>query len=82
MDGLASAVEKAGGQSALAKILHCSPQAIQKWCARGRVPAERVISIESATGVPRHLLRPDLYLEALPNLEANDTPTPEEVAVR
>jgi DNA-binding transcriptional regulator YdaS (Cro superfamily) len=30
-------------------------------CATGRVPAERVLSIEAATGVPRHELRPDLY---------------------
>lgn len=51
----------AGGQSALARHLGCSPQAVQQMCASGRVPAERVIPIEKATGVSRNELRPDLY---------------------
>lgn len=55
------AVRVAGGQSALARILHVTPQAVQKMCARGRVPAERVLEIEKATGVSRHELRPDIY---------------------
>ena len=36
-------------------------QAVQKMCATGRVPAERVLKIEEVTGVSRHELRPDLY---------------------
>lgn len=62
-----SAIERAteivGGQSALARILGCTPQAISKMCATGRVPAERVLAIEWATHgkVTRHQLRPDLY---------------------
>ncbi|MBC2655532.1 helix-turn-helix domain-containing protein [Pseudomonas sp. MSSRFD41] len=55
------AVKAAGGQSALARILKVTPQAVQKMCASGRVPAERAIEIEKATGVSRHELRPDLY---------------------
>lgn len=55
------AVQAAGGQSALARALKVTPQAVQKMCASGRVPAERVLEIEKATGVPRHELRPDLY---------------------
>lgn len=55
------AAEAAGGQSALARILNCTPQAVQRMCATGRVPAERVIAIEVATGVPREQLRPDIY---------------------
>lgn len=55
------AAEAVGGQSALARILGCSPQAVQRMCATGRIPAERVIPIEDATGVPRHIQRPDLY---------------------
>lgn len=50
-----------GGQSALARILGCTPQAVQRMCSTGRVPAERVLSIEAASGVSRHELRPDLY---------------------
>ena len=34
-------------------------QAVQKW--RKRIPAERVLLIESISGVSRHELRPDLY---------------------
>lgn len=61
------AIERAaqlmGGQSALARKLGCTSQAVSKMCATGRVPAERVLAIEEATGgaVTRHDLRPDLY---------------------
>jgi len=55
------AAAKIGGQSALARALGCSPQAVQRMCATGRVPAERVLAIEDATGVSRHELRPDIY---------------------
>lgn len=51
----------AGGQSALARALGCTPQAVQRMCASGRVPAERVLLIEKITKVARHELRPDLY---------------------
>ena len=57
------AAEVAGSQSALARLLGCTPQAVQKMCSTGRVPAERVLDIEKATGVSRHELRPDLYPE-------------------
>jgi DNA-binding transcriptional regulator YdaS (Cro superfamily) len=62
-----SAIERAadsvGGQSALARILGCTPQSVQKMCSTGRVPAKRAIPIEKATfgAVTRHDLRPDLY---------------------
>jgi DNA-binding transcriptional regulator YdaS (Cro superfamily) len=59
-DGLTAAVEAAGGIAQLAALLHIRHQAISQWKAR-RVPAERVLEIEQATGVPRHELRPDLY---------------------
>lgn len=51
----------AGGQSALARYLKVTPQAVQKMCATGRVPAERVLEIERLTGVHRSELRPDIY---------------------
>lgn len=63
------AVRVAGSQSALARILACTPQHVQKMCASGHVPANRVLKIESATGVSRNLLRPDLYPEHSPTLD-------------
>jgi DNA-binding transcriptional regulator YdaS (Cro superfamily) len=51
----------AGGQSALARTLKMTPQAVQRWCSSGKIPAERVLAVESASGVSRHELRPDLY---------------------
>ncbi|MBX9754786.1 MAG: helix-turn-helix domain-containing protein [Pseudomonadaceae bacterium] len=51
----------AGGQTALARALGCTPQAVQRMCASGRVSAERVLAIEKLTKVPRYELRPDLY---------------------
>ena len=55
------AVDKAGGQSALARKLGVKPQAVQKWCASGKIPPLRVLAVEAATGVSRKKLRPDIY---------------------
>jgi len=49
------------GLRPLASRLGVSYQAVQRWFVRGRVPAERVLAIEAATGVSRHELRPDIY---------------------
>jgi DNA-binding transcriptional regulator YdaS (Cro superfamily) len=46
-------------QRALAALMGVTPQAITKW--RKKIPAERVLQIEKATGVSLHDLRPDLY---------------------
>lgn len=55
------AIQILGTQEKLAELLNVSTQAVTKW--RKRVPAERVLGIEKATGgaVTRHELRPDLY---------------------
>ena len=67
-EGLTQAIEKAGGQAALARVLaRQTGRPIRQghvwaWINRsGRVPPELVLPIESATGVSRHALRPDLY---------------------
>ena len=54
------AAYKVGGLAALARILGIRHTAFYRW---RRVPAERVLSIEKATGISRHELRPDLYPE-------------------
>lgn len=58
------AAKAAGGQSSLARALNIKPQAVQHWCATGKIPAERVLSVEAASGISRHELRPDLYPNA------------------
>ncbi len=56
------AAQVAGSQQALADLLGLRSQgAVQNWIMRGRIPAERVLAVEAATGVSRHDLRPDLY---------------------
>ncbi len=49
------------GLRPLAKKMGVSYQAVQRWFVRGRIPAERVLAVESATGISRHELRPDIY---------------------
>lgn len=56
------AIAKVGGQKALATALgRVTPQAVNQWVRDGRPPAKRVLAIEAATGVSRHLLRPDIF---------------------
>jgi DNA-binding transcriptional regulator YdaS (Cro superfamily) len=59
MTAIERAIKKAGGQQVLADACGVKYQAVQKWLKR--VPAERVLAIESATGISRHELRPDIY---------------------
>ena len=56
--GLEDAIRAAGGIGALARRLGISQPSVSNW---QRVPAERVVAVESLTGVPRASLRPDLY---------------------
>lgn len=60
MDIVAEVIKAAGGPSALAKSLGVKRQAIYQW---GRIPADRVITIERLLGgrITRHQMRPDLY---------------------
>lgn len=57
----ARAAKAAGGQSALARKINVTPQAVQQWCSTGKIPAERVLQVECASGVSRTELRPDIY---------------------
>lgn len=58
---LIHAVDVLGGQTAAAKKLGVTQQAVQYWIKQGRVPPLRVLALESASGVSRKLLRPDIY---------------------
>jgi TorA maturation chaperone TorD len=56
--GLDEAIRVAGGVGALARKIGISQPSVSNWA---RIPAERVLSVEAATGVSRAILRPDLY---------------------
>ncbi|QBF27479.1 Rha family transcriptional regulator [Pseudomonas tructae] len=64
---LDQAIAQAGSGAMLAKIVGITPMAISHWKVRG-IPAHHVLSIEAATGISRHALRPDLYPEHRPML--------------
>jgi TorA maturation chaperone TorD len=56
------AIERAGGQSALARAIGKSQGHVWHWVkVAKRAPAEAVLAIETATGVSRSELRPDVY---------------------
>jgi DNA-binding transcriptional regulator YdaS (Cro superfamily) len=62
-----TSIEKAarlvGSQTALAKELQITPQAVQQWVASGKPPSNRCIAIEKAVSgeVTRYDLRPDVF---------------------
>ena len=56
--GLEHIIQTAGGVRGLSRLLGISQPAISSW---KRVPADRILQIEAVTGIPRHVIRPDLY---------------------
>jgi len=58
--GLNRAIDAAGGIAQLARKIGIAQPSVSNW---SKVPAERVIAVEAATGVSRKQLRPDLYTE-------------------
>jgi TorA maturation chaperone TorD len=56
--GLEEAIRAAGGVASLARRIGISQPSVSNW---SRVPAERVLAVEAATGVDRSVLRPDLF---------------------
>lgn len=60
---LQRAINTAGSTKKFAQSLGISEQAIGRWKNKykGRVPANRVLSVFHVTGVTPHELRPDLY---------------------
>jgi len=58
--GLCQAIDAAGGVAQLARKIGIAQPSVSNWSS---VPAQRVIAVETATGVSRRQLRPDLYSE-------------------
>ncbi|MDO9062577.1 MAG: molecular chaperone TorD family protein [Bradyrhizobium sp.] len=56
--GLEQAIKAAGGVASLARGIGIAQPSVSAW---SRIPAERVLAVETLTRVRRHILRPDLY---------------------
>src|SRR6266508_1379418 len=56
--GLSEAIRVVGGVSERSRKIGISQRSVSTW---NRVPAERVVAVEAATGISRMALRPDLY---------------------
>jgi DNA-binding transcriptional regulator YdaS (Cro superfamily) len=57
-EALARAIRAAGSARKLAALIGATHPTVVKWA---RVPAKWILKVETATGIPRHELRPDLY---------------------
>lgn len=61
-EALTAAVASAGSQAAMGRLLGVSQPTVWKWLqSTKRLPAEHCLAVETATGVSKHLLRPDIY---------------------
>lgn len=76
--GLQEAIRAVGGVSELARRIGLSQPSISNW---DRIPAERVLSVEAATGVARTVLRPDLFNEPIQSVDEIDAARAQEYAL-
>jgi TorA maturation chaperone TorD len=76
--GLEDAIRAAGGVGLLARSIGISQPSVSNW---SRVPAERVLSVEKATGIDRAVLRPDLYAGRPDDAEEVDAARAQEYAL-
>ena len=59
---LQEAIKRAGGKSALARLVGVTPQAVTQW---KHIPLHHVLRLEDALGITRQWQRPEIYpLEA------------------
>jgi TorA maturation chaperone TorD len=76
--GLEEAIRAAGGVSELARRIGISQPSVSNW---DRIPAERVLTVESATGVNRTVLRPDLFTQTAGDVDEVDAARAQEYAL-
>jgi TorA maturation chaperone TorD len=76
--GLREAIQAAGGVTELARRIGVSQPSISNWT---HIPADRVLSVEVATGVGRETLRPDLFGEQSGTIDAIDAARAQEYAL-
>jgi len=60
-DAIKLAICEAGGSHAVAYNMGISRQSVEEWVYRVQVPADRIITLEALSGVPRHFIDPVLY---------------------
>lgn len=61
-DALREAVSRIGSQSATGRLLGVTQAAVWGWLNEGKpLPAEHVLLVERETGIPKEVLRPDIY---------------------
>jgi DNA-binding transcriptional regulator YdaS (Cro superfamily) len=59
-----------GNQSRFAQAIGTSQQNVSNWVRMGRrLPAEFVLKAEEATGIARHVWRPDIYPSTTPRTD-------------
>ena len=73
---LAKAIRAVGSQTAFGELIGKRQSVVSGWLIRQTpLPAEFVLTIEAATGISRHELRPDIYpLEPAPQSPALSSP--------
>jgi DNA-binding transcriptional regulator YdaS (Cro superfamily) len=54
-------IEAVGGQNKLAERMNVSRQVVYAWTKTGIIPVRRVLKVSEVTGIPVHVLRPDIY---------------------
>lgn len=59
--GLDAAIKAAGGKTALALAVSRSKSIIGNWRRAGGIPASALPRVSKVTGLPPHVLRPDLF---------------------
>jgi TorA maturation chaperone TorD len=75
---LSEAIQAVGGVSELARRIGISQPSVSSW---DRVPAERVLAVEAATGIQRMRLRPDLYRAPASDVDEVDLARAQEYAL-
>lgn len=60
MTDLHSEIKRVGGVTKVAEMIGKPLGTVSSWLSR-RVPAEEVLAFEKATGISRHLIRPDVF---------------------
>lgn len=58
---LQEAIDRAGGQSALARICEVTPQSVHDWVKSGKVPPKRAKIIEHRLAIKREKLCPEIF---------------------